>query len=231
MGTEEFWVPAVIGAIGAGAQAVNTRNANNAQDESETQAIIDQQKLQSAGAGAANKLTRQVQADNPTQLAAKSTGDFVQALRKNASAQALDQGGSTSSLSPVAGANPRYASSVSAADKAVQDYGNTYAGEMGNIDAAIRQRQNEGNAMGTLSTTLNGLNAQSNATNFVDQLRSQVAGQQSPWVSLFSSLLQNGAKAYATNSGGKLPPGQTSIAPSLDAGNWGYGTAPTGAQA
>lgn len=230
MGTEEFWVPAVIGALGAGAQAINTRKANNAQDASETQAIIDQQNLENAGAGAANKLTRQVQSDTPTQLAAQSTGQFVNALRKNASAQALDQGGSTSSLSPVAGANPRYASSVAASNKAVQDYGNTYATDMGNIDAAIRQRQNEGNAMGTLSTQLNGLNAQSNATNFVDQLRSQVAGQPNPWISLFSSLAQNGAKAYATNAG-KLPPGQTSIAPSLDAGNWGYTVPGGGAQA
>lgn len=206
MGTEEFWVPAVISAIGTGAQAINTRSANNAQDASETQAIIDQQKLQNAGAGAASKLTRQVQADTPNQIAAKSTGDYVAALRKNASAQALDGGGSTSSLSPVAGANPRYASDVAAANKGVQSYGNTYATDMGNIDAAIRQRQNEGNAMGTLGTQLNGLNAQSNSTNFVDQLRSQVAGQANPWVSLFSALAKNGANAYAMNAKGPTDP-------------------------
>lgn len=228
MGTEEFWIPAVVSMVGTAAQAVNTRQANNAQDASETQAIIDQQKLQSAGAGAANKLTREVAADNPSQIAAKSTGDYVAALRKNASAQALDQGGSTSSLSPVAGANSRYGQAVSAGDKAVQDYGNTYASDMGNIDAAIRQRQNEGNAMGTLNTTLNGLNAQSNSTNFVDQLRSQVAGQPNPWVSLFSALAKNGANAYALNAKG--PPITTTVAPPLDSGNWGYGM-PTGAHA
>lgn len=230
MGTEEFWVPALISAVGTAAQAVNTRSANNRQDASETQAIIDQQALQSKGAGAASKLTRQVQADNPDQIAAKSTGDYVAALRKNASSQALDGGGSTSSLAPVSGADPRYGAAVAASDKSVQDYGNTYAGDMGNIDAAIRQRQNEGNAMGTLGTVLNGLNAQSNSTNFVDQLRSQVAGQANPWVSLFSSLAKNGANAYAANAKGGLPRTTTSVAPALDSGNWGFGT-PAGVHA
>ena len=57
---------------------------------------------------------------------------------------------------------------------------------MANADAAVRQRQNEGLAMQTLGTNLNTIGAESYTKNFVDQLRAQTAGQQSPWVSLFS---------------------------------------------
>lgn len=231
MGTEEFWVPALVSAVGTAAQAVNTRNANNRQDAAETQALLDQQKLQSAGAGAASKLTRQVQADSPTQIAAKSTGDYVAALRKNAAAQALAGGGPVSSLSSVSAADPRYGDAVAAGTKSTQSYGNTYAGEMGNIDAAIRQRQNEGNAMGTVGTVINGLNAQSNSTNYVDQLRAQVAGQTSPLLSLFSGVLKNGANAYALNAKGKTPPITTANAPQVSSDDWGFGPQNAGALA
>jgi hypothetical protein len=78
---------------------------------------------------------------------------------------------------------------------------------MGNIDAATRLRQNEGLGMSTLGTGLNTLGAQSYATNFINQLRSQTGGQADPWVSLFSGMLGQGATAYSkTAVPGSTPP-------------------------
>jgi hypothetical protein len=70
---------------------------------------------------------------------------------------------------------------------------------MSAVDAAVRQRQNEGLAMQTLGTNLNLLGAQSGATGFVNQLRAQAAGQTSPWASLFSNILGGTANSAAKN--------------------------------
>lgn len=192
MGTEEFWVPAVLAAAGGGAQYLNQKAALGRQDSANAKNIMDQQALQQKAVGQVNSLTRGIAQSNPQAIQGKATADYVDQLRKNASSAG-------SSLAPAAGANPRYNADVTNSNATVQDYGNTNAGEMGAIDAAVRQRQNEGLDMQTLQTGLNGLNAQSGSTNFVNSLRSQATGQQNPWVNLFSGIAQNGAKAYATN--------------------------------
>ena len=71
---------------------------------------------------------------------------------------------------------------------------------MGQLDAAVRQRQNEGLSMEDLQTKLNTLGQKSWGQNFVDQLRAQVAGQANPWVNLLGGMLQKGASAYAMNA-------------------------------
>lgn len=218
MGTEEFWVPAVIGALGTSAEVVNQKQANNREQNSEIAALEHQKQYEDQATSAARTATQQVAKDSPQAIAAQATGDYVSTLRKNAAGST--QGGSTkdgtqtfgastSSLAPTSGASSRYNADAGAAQKEAQSYGDTYAKEMGNIDAATRMRQNEGLGMQDLSTRLNTLGAQSFGTNFVDQLRAQTQGQTNPWVSLFSGLARNAAGAYATNvGGGKPPPGR-----------------------
>jgi hypothetical protein len=216
MGTEAFWVPAAIAAVGAGAQGVNQMQANKRASNSEVQSIIDQQQYRQQANDQVKNLTQQVATNSPQQIASKETGDFVNTLRKNAagsaapgatssSANDTNFGAPVSAMPPAAGASSRYKSDTAASQKQVQQYGNTYATEMGNIDAAVRQRQNEGLALNTLGTNLNTLGAESYTKNFVDQLRSQAAGQANPWVGLFSNMLQKGASAYAMNAGGPPP--------------------------
>jgi len=206
MGTEEFWIPAVLAAAGSGAEYVNQSQANSRQQAGETQSIIDQQNLEGKANSQVKALTQQIANNSPNQIQGKATGDYVAALRKNAAGST--QGGSTSNgattfgaptsaLPAAAGADPRYAADLANSQQQVSNYGNTYANEMGSIDAAVRQRQNEGLSMQTLGTNLNTLGAQSYTQNFVDQLKAQAAGQQNPWVSLFSGLLSSGAKNYS----------------------------------
>jgi hypothetical protein len=215
----------VIAAVGGGAEAINQKNANNRAQESETQNIIDQQKLEGQASAGARALTSQIAHDNPAQIQGKATGDYVAQLRKNAAGSGTGTGNaknqfgqSTSSLAPV-NANARYIGSVTDAQKQVGDYGNTLADEMGGIDAAVRQRQNEGLGMSTYATGLQGLNQQSFGTNFVNQLRTQAAGQANPWVSLFSGMAAAGGKNYKGKG--------TSGTPGLVSSKYSGGYSPT----
>jgi hypothetical protein len=209
MGTEAFWIPAAIAAAGSIGNAVNQRNATQRSSNAETQALLDQEQYRQQASDAVKNLTQNVAKSNPQQIANQETSNFVNTLRKNEAGSA--QPGATSSvpdtnfgapvsaLPPAAGASARYKSDTGKAQTEAQSYGNTIASEMGNIDAAVRQRQNEGLAMQTLGTNLNTLGAESYTKNFVDQLRAQAAGQQNPWVSMFSNIAQRGGAAMAQN--------------------------------
>lgn len=218
MGTEEFWVPAVLAAVGTGAQYANTQQANKRADQSEAQAITNQQAIREKGQGDVNKTVQQVAKDSPDALAAQATGNYVSQLRRNAAGST--QGGSTTSnpqtfgasvsaLAPGTVGGSRYKADTAASQKETQAYGNTEAASMGDLDAAVRMRQNEGLAAQTLGTNLNTLGASSYAQNFVDQLRAQTAGQPNPWVSLGASLFSNTGNFLSKNpnliSGTKQP--------------------------
>ncbi len=204
MGTEAFWVPAALAAVGTGAQFINQNNANKRQQASEVQAIGNQQQIRGNANAQVKQLTDQLAQNTPAQLQGKETGEFVKTLRQNSAGKNPSDtnfGQSTSALAPVPSANSRYNSDTAASQKQVQDFGQTNASELSAVDSAVRQRQNEGLAMQTLGSNLQGLNLQSQTQNFVDQLRSQAKGQANPWVSLFGGLAKNGANAYAMNAG------------------------------
>lgn len=208
MGTEEFWVPAVLAAVSAGGQAVEQNQAQSRQNAAETQDLIDQQRLQSQGAGMVQRETQQIAQDNPDKIAAQERANFVQQLRRGAVGSMA--GGSTSSgptlfgaptsaVGSTSGADPRFGKMLTSDQQQVQDYGNTYSDELSNMDAAVRQRQNEGLGLETLGTNLNRLDAQSYGLNFVNGLRAQAAGQINPWAALATTMLGRGAQAMAAN--------------------------------
>lgn len=248
MGTEAFWVPAALSALSAGGQYYNQSQAQSKQNTAEVQALGNQQALRGQANAQVRNLTSKIANDTPQPLAAKATGDYVNVLRQNAAAGGAAStnpnqtfGAPTSSLPPVSAADSRYKAGTAAATQEVQDYGNTYADEMGKIDAATRLRQNEGLGMQTLAGGLNGLAQQSYGQNFVDQLRAQSAGQQNPWLSLGSNIVGGAANQLSKNPtayfGGDQPPVNPLFMPNpgspgsgyfgpLDAGNSGHGVSP-----
>lgn len=215
MGTEEFWVPVALAALSGGAQYANQSKANSRANAAETQNIIDQQQSQNQANSQIRNLTQQISQNTPAHIQGQATGDYVAQLRKNAAGSTqggsttsspTTYGASTSALAPAAGASARYNTGTETSQQQVQDYGNQQAGEMGALDAATRQRQNEGLAMNTLATNLNSINQASWGKNFVNQLRAQAAGNANPWVSLFSGMLGAGAKSYTpSHSAGAAP--------------------------
>jgi hypothetical protein len=238
-GTEEFWVPAVLAAASAGTQYVNQQNANSKQQAGEVQTILDQQKLQQQANGGVKALTQSIANDSPNTIANQATGAYVSQLRKNAAGTASGgSGGSsilfgapTSSLPTNIKGSSRYGADTAASQSQVEDYGNQLAGEMGQIDAATRQRQNEGLAAGTLATTLNGLGAQSYTQNFVDQLKANVAGQSSPWLTLLSGALGGAGNTLSKNMAPSATPSAGTSFTGDGSVNGGYGLPGSGATA
>ena len=218
MGTEAFWVPLAIAAVSGGAQAVNQSDANKRAQNAQVQAIANQQMLRGQANDLVTKQIQNIAQSNPQQLAAKATGDYVAQLRRNAAGAASGTtsgsqtfGQSTSALPANVNGSSRYNTDVANSQKEVQQYGDTEAGQMGQIDAAVRQRQNEGLQMQTLGTGLNTLNAQSYGQSFVDQLRAQAAGQSNPWISLGASILGAAAQGASKNLGGGTTVSQNGV--------------------
>lgn len=218
MGTEEFWVPAVLAAVSAGGQAANQGAANTRANNAEVQAIGQQQQYRQQGDDAVKALTQQIAQSSPQQLQNQETSKFVNTLRQNEAGSAA--GGSTSNdannfgqpvsaLAPAAGASSQYKTAAANSQKEAQQYGNTEAQQMSAIDSAVRQRQNEGLALGTLGTNLNLLGAESSGTGFVNQLRAQSASQLNPWGSLFSNILGGVANSASKNGWFSGSPGSS----------------------
>ena len=198
----------MLTALSAGTSYASSSAANQRQTDAENTAIQNQEAIRSKGNAEVNQTVQQIAKSNPDQIAAQATGNYVAQLRRAAAGST--QGGSTSTspslfgastsaLAPGVVGSSQYKSDAAKSQAEVQQYGNTEASEMGDLDAAVRQRQNEGLDMQTLNTNLNTLGAQSYSQNFVDQLRAQTAGQTNPWVGLASSLFSGAGKTLAMN--------------------------------
>lgn len=190
-----FLIPAIISAVGTGAAAYNSISANQRSQAQEAQGIQQQQALRQQAAGMVNKTIQNVAASNPAALQRQATGDFVSTMRANEAATNPLLSGTQG----TPGANSRFAQDVNTANNTVQNFGANQAGDLAAMSAAVRQRQQEGLAMGTLQTNLGLTGAQAGSQAFLTQLRAATAGQQNPWLSLGAGLLSGGASAYSKN--------------------------------
>jgi len=206
LGTEAFWIPAAVAAVSAIGSGVNQSNANKRANNAEVVAQDNANKFRNQANNLVKQQTNSIATSNPQQIQNSEQSQFVNSLRKNVGGTD-SSGNPTSALGPVAGASSRYNAGTKAASADVQNFGGNIAGQESAVDAAIRQRQNEGLQMQTLGTNLNGLNQQAYSQSFVDQLRSKAAGVQSPWVSMFSKILGGAANTAAGNGWftGKAP--------------------------
>lgn len=199
MGTESFWIPAVISAVAAGGEYANQTSAAKRQDQANAQGIREQSEIQQKAASRVGETVRQIQKSDPNADARAATSEYTQQLRKNASGSRKP--GATSALGSTPGSSKRYQGDRAAAAGEVADYGATYAGQMGAADGAVRQREGEGFGLQDLSSSLGTLSGESYGRDFVNRLRAQAAGRSNPWVTLGTSLLRSGASAYAANAG------------------------------
>lgn len=196
----------ILPAIGAAANYINQRNANNRGQAAATAAINNQSGFRTQAMNDVAQTTNQIAKNSPDAIANQENSNFVSNLRSNM-AKNSSPNGPTSALGPVPGANSRYGAGVAAGTAATQGYGNTQAGDMSAIDAAVKQRQNEGLQLQTLGTNLNQIGAASNAKSFVDNLRTQAVSQTSPWVSLFSKMATGAGSALAMSGNKGIPVG------------------------
>lgn len=203
MGTEAFWIPAALTALSAGGSAYNTISSNNRAQKAQIAGLDQQTALRQKAAGAVSKTIQNTAQSNPNALAAKSTGDFINQLRTNSQAT-----NPTLSGTPLGAGNtdPRYAKAMASASSTLGAYQAKQADDLGEMNGAVRQRQQEGLAQSTLGTQLGLYGAQSGADSFLTQLRAASAGQQNPWISLGAGVAQGAAGGAAGALGGKVDP-------------------------
>jgi hypothetical protein len=206
MGTEAFWIPAVMAMASAGGQALNQSAANKRGQNAEVEAMANQNLLKNAANSDVKQQIKNVATSDPAKLAAAENSQFVNTLRNDVggstgttSKSPTNFGAPTSALGPTPGGSSRYSADTAKAGTEVQSFGNTTASEMSALDSAINMRKNEGLQMQTLSGNLNQLNQQAYQQAFVDQLRYKAASQPNPWVSMFTGGLDLASNGMSKN--------------------------------
>ena len=192
MGTEEFWVPAVIAAVGAGAQQVDAHNTAQRQDEQAAQGIriqgADQQKADTQVAQNIQKL----QGSSPEAARANAANAFITQLRRNSA---------ESTGVPVAGGSARYKGDIATSNQNITDYGNNLADTQASILAPNLQRQAEGQNSQQLAANLSEIGRQSQANAFLSQLRMRGITN-NPWAQAGGSILEGVGNGMASSGYG-----------------------------
>lgn len=199
MGTEEFWVPALTAALGAGVNQYENVQTARKQDEQAAQGIrIQSDKQQEANAQVGNAI-QQVQQSTPDAQRAQVMNAFVSQLRAN-KANALGEG------APAGNTSARYKADTATAGQTVQDYGKQIATNEAGILAPQLQRQQEGQNQQQLATNLQQIGRQSQIDQFLNSLR--IRGiTPNPWVTAGGDILSGIGQGMAKNGGYKTKPG------------------------
>ncbi len=192
MGTEAFWVPAVIAAAGAGVQQVDAHQTAQRQDEEAAQGIrIQGDTQQKADAQVAQNIQK-LQGSSPDAVRANAANAFLTQLRRNSA---------TATGSPVAGGSARYKGDIANSTQDVADYGANLADTQSRILAPNLQRQQEGQNSQQLAANLSEIGRQSNANQFLTQLRMRGITP-NPWAQAGGSVLEGVGNGMASSGYG-----------------------------
>lgn len=201
-GAEAAWVPAVVTALGAGASAVNSRNALNRADRETARGISSRAGLQREAGSRVQQQINDVAKSNPDAERRTQNDAFLAALRKSKTADgSLDIGGP---------GGDRFAADVGAARTGAVKEGNALSGQLAAIDAPGLQRQREARSFNDAATDLSMIADRGNGLDFLTQLRTAQAGQANPWVDAVGGGIQAFGQAYA---GRKVKPKLSNYSP------------------
>lgn len=201
MGSEAFWVPAAIAAVGAGVQQVDAHKTAQRQDEEAAQGIrIQGDTQQKADAQVAQNI-KSLQGSSPEAARASAADAFLTQLRRNSA---------SANGSQVVGGSARYKGDIADSTQNVADYGAKLADTQSRILAPNLQRQQEGQNSQQLAANLSEIGRQSNANQFLSQLRMRgITGD--PWMQAGGSILEGAGNGLASSTYGttKTPKSKT----------------------
>lgn len=200
MGTEEFWIPAAVAALGAGVQQVDAHHTAQQQDEQAAQGIRIQSQDQQKADSQVGQAIQKDQQSNPETARANATNAFINQLRAN-KANAIGGGTAPGAVSS------RYTGDTNTAAQTVKDYGTNAATTQAGIMAPELQRQAEGQTSAQLASNLGEVGRQSQADAFLSNLRLRGV-QNNPWMQAGGSILQgigNGMASSGTYGTTKTP--------------------------
>jgi len=196
MGTEAFWVPLAISALGAGASAYNTHQTAQRQEEVAQNASMKQQRKQQEADARLNSELDTLSASGPDAERKASLDGFLQQLRANA--------GTASGGSNVINASDRFKTDSATANAAIKNYGSGRADTLSRISAPGLQRQREGYDINRAVSDVQGIGRDANAEAFLSQLRLNSI-RPDPWISAAGQLAQGVGSGMAASGWGTDP--------------------------
>ncbi len=192
MGSEAFWIPAAIAAVGTGVQQVDAHKTAQRQDEEAAQGIrIQGDTQQKADAQIAQNI-KSLQGSSPEAARANAANAFITQLRRNSA---------ESTGVPVAGGSARYKGDIATSNQNVADYGANLADTQSRILAPNLQRQQEGQNSQQLAANLSEIGRQSQANQFLSQLRMRGITND-PWMQAGGSILEGVGNGMAASNYG-----------------------------
>lgn len=193
MGTEALWIPLVLAAAGAGADAYNNRQIGKETDRLAAQGIRKQgMRQQEVDARVNEELNAQSRSTPEGERAAALDAYTAQLQRGRASAE--------SGLTGIAGASDRYQTDVNAGKSAIGNYGDLLAGIQSRIDAPQRQRENEGVSRSRTAGDIGRISRDAQADDYLNQLlQSSVKG--STALEIAGPMLRGASQATAAGMG------------------------------
>jgi len=154
----------VLSAASSGATAVNNNQALRRQDRQAAEGIRRQSRISQDANTRVNSQIDDVANATGAEQQEQSLDGFLNALRTS-------RDSTEGALSPVAGADPRFAERVSAGRADLVASGTERAGLLSRIDGPLRLRQTEGDNFRRTASDLGELRRQSNAEEFLTRLR------------------------------------------------------------
>lgn len=185
-------IPYIIAALSAGAQAYNTKQTADRQEDVAL-AGLDRQRLKQREADQRlNEELRQLESSSPEDERAQSLEQFMQALRSSAS----QRGGS----GDVPGASGRYAEDAVTSRAGIQNYGDKLSGILSRIRGGVGQRQNESIGFNRAGSDVDAVRRASQGEDYLTRLK-MGATVRDPWLDAAAQMGMGIAGGMAGSAG------------------------------
>lgn len=201
-------IPYIVAGLSAAGSVYNTRQTQDQQNDIAMQGVQAQRANQrEADAEIAEGIGKMGQS-SPEEASKKATGEFLDQLRRSRS-QAVGE-------SQIGGED--FTRDLASAKDDVTQYGTRNADVMGRINAPFLQRQQEGVNMGRIASRLNTIGRNSNADQFLTQLRMGTVSR-NPWIDAGAEIgggVAGGLAGSGATSRPAAPQGRRYVAPTVD---------------
>lgn len=196
----------ILSAVGGGATAINSARTLKKADRTTAAGIIKNAANQREADARVNQQISDIGANTGEAERGASLEDFQSALRAG-------QGDTEGALSPVVGANPRFAERVAEGKAGLQTEGGEQAQRLSIIDGILRQRINEGQDINRTAGDLNRIKADISGEEFLTRLRA-ASHTNNPIVDVLGGVAKGAGSSLALG-GLKLPGAGAGGAPAI----------------
>lgn len=201
MGTEAFWIPAVMTLVSAGAGYANQRSKQKKSDRIAMDSLNQSKAKQARADQVNNNLIEDISRSSPEAEKGNRLKDYLAQLSGNAP-------NANGGVMPVGGASDAYSKDAAAAALGIDAYGKDLAGTTSIIDGAGDQRRREGKSIFDGGLDLSLIGREQEGANRVTDLKLKGV-RDNPWLQALQAVAGAGAAGYSGGGGGASAGGGT----------------------